>query len=249
MRRPKLSAAVITKNEEDKIADCLQSLYFADEIVVVDSGSTDRTVEIARSMGAKVIHNDWPGHIQQKNFAIDQTTGDWILSLDADERVSAQLRDEIIKTLDPLRAEGYAIPRLVYYINRWICHCGWYPARKVRLFKRGAGRWGGENPHDRVFMEGRVANLKGHIYHLSFDNISEHLTTIQSFTDIAAKERIDKGLTAGFWSMLLRPPGMFVKMYFLKLGFLDGIPGLIISLLSAYHVFSKYAKIWERSQR
>jgi len=244
----KLSAAIITKNEEDKIGDCIDSLSFADEIVVVDSGSTDRTVEIAKSKGARVVFHEWPGHIQQKNYAIDQTTGEWILSLDADERVSPELKLEIIEILKNPKADGYAIPRLVYYINRWIRHCGWYPARKVRLFRRDKGRWGGENPHDRVFMTGPVEKLNGDIYHLSFDDISEHFRTINSFTGIAAKERGDKKLFAPWLAMVLRSKFTFFKMYFLKLGFLDGAPGLIISALSAYHVFCKYVKIWERQK-
>jgi glycosyltransferase involved in cell wall biosynthesis len=249
MRRYKLSAAIITKNEEDKIADCIESLSFADEIVVVDSGSTDRTVDLARARGAKVVHNKWPGHVGQKNFALDQTTGDWTICLDADERVSKKLREQILIALENPKADGYAIPRLVYYINRWILHCGWYPARKVRLVRKGRGRWGGENPHDRLFVEGRVDNLRGDIYHLSFDDVSEHLRTINSFTDIAADERVGKGETAGYASMTLRPVGAILKMYFLKRGFLDGIPGLIVSALSAYHVFCKYMKIWERTGR
>jgi len=241
-----LSAAIITKNEEDKIADCLDSVAFAGEVVVVDSGSTDRTVEIAKAKGARVIFNQWPGHIQQKNFAIDQTRGEWVLSLDADERVSPGLKAEIERALANPAADGYAIPRLVFYINRWIRHCGWYPARKVRLFRRDRGRWGGENPHDAIFLKGRREILDGDIYHLSFDNLSDHLRTINSFTDIAAAERAAKNKKAGWLSIALRPPATFLKMYILKLGFLDGAPGVIAAVLSAYHVFCKYIKIWER---
>lgn len=244
----KLSAAVITLNEEEKIRRCLESLSFADEIVVVDSGSTDNTVRIAESMGARTVFHEWEGHIQQKNFAIDQTRGEWVLSLDADEIVSPELREEILKVLKNTRADGYAAPRLVYYINRWIRHGGWYPARKVRLFRRDRGRWGGENPHDRIILQGRRENLRGDIYHLSFDDISDHLRTINSFTDIAAAERAARGARAGWFSMAARPPAAFFKMYVLKLGFLDGVPGLIAAGLSAYHVFCKYAKIWEKTR-
>ncbi len=247
MQAPKLSAAIIAKNEEDKIGDCIDSVSFADEIVVIDSGSTDKTVEIAESKGAKVIFNQWPGHIEQKNFAIDQTTGRWVLSLDADERVSKKLREEIIAKLENPSAHGYAIPRLVYYINRWIRHCGWYPARKTRLFKRDKGRWGGENPHDKIILNGKEERLTGDLYHLSFDNISEHLRTINFFTDVAAKERAAKGKTAGLCSIVFRPPATFIKMYFLNLGFLDGGAGFIASTLSSYHVFCKYVKIWEKT--
>lgn len=245
----KLSAAVITKNEEKKIGDCLDSLSFADEIVVIDCGSTDRTAEIAESKGAKVIFHQWEGHIGQKNYAVGQTTGQWVLSLDADERVSAKLREEIQRALSNPVADGYAIPRLVYYINRWIRHCGWYPARKVRLFRRDKGRWTGENPHDRIELEGRCENLNGDIYHLSFDSISEHLQTIDHFTEIAAREKAAKNERAGFWPIVFRPPVTFIKMYFLKLGFLDGLPGFILSILSTYHVFCKYVKISEMSRR
>jgi glycosyltransferase involved in cell wall biosynthesis len=244
----KLSAAVITKNEEKKIGDCLDSLSFADEIIVVDCGSTDQTVEIAKSKGAKVIFHDWEGHIGQKNFAISQTSGEWILSIDADERVSAKLRGEIERELINPKADGYAIARLVFYINRWIYHCGWYPARKIRLFKKGHGIWSGENPHDKIELKGRCANIGGDLFHLSFDSISDHLKTIDSFTEIAAKERVAKNQKAGPFSILLRPPATFVKMYFLKLGFLDGIPGLILSGLSSYHVFCKYLKISRMSR-
>ncbi len=243
--RIKLSAAIITLNEEDKIGDCLASLSFADEIVVVDSGSEDRTVEIAESMGARTVFHRWEGHVQQKNFAIDQTRGEWILSLDADERVSEKLRDEIIDAVENPTADGYAMPRLVFYINRWIYHCGWYPARRIRLFKRDKGRWTGENPHDTIRLDGKTGNFRGDLLHLSFDTISDHLRTIDSFTEIAATERVAKHKAAGLASIMTRPVATFVKMYFLRLGFLDGIPGLIISTLSAYHVFCKYVKISE----
>ncbi|VAX18016.1 hypothetical protein MNBD_NITROSPINAE04-1388 [hydrothermal vent metagenome] len=246
MSRIKLSATVVTKNEEDKIADCLDSLSFVDEIVVVDSGSDDQTVEIAKAKGGKVIYHKWDGYIEQKNFALQNVTGDWVLNLDADERVSAQLRDEILKALQNPKADGYDIPRRAYYINRWIRHCGWYPARKMRLFKRGKGRWGGENPHDKVFIKGKCENLKGDIYHLSFDDISDHINTIQNFTEIGADEKLAKGKKGVWFSIALRPPATFIKMYFLNLGFLDGAPGFIVSALSSYHVFCKYIKMWEK---
>lgn len=241
----KLSAAVITLNEEAKIADCLQSLLFADEIVVIDSGSDDRTVQIAESFGATVIFNRWPGHVEQKNFAIDQTSGEWVLSLDADERVSKELQSSIMEVVKDGNFKACSIPRAVYYVNRWIRYSGWYPARKVRLFRRNAGRWGGENPHDRVFVNEPAKTINGDIFHLSFDNISDHLKTINSFTDIASRERLMKGFRAGLTDILLRPVVTFVKMFFLKAGFLDCMPGFIIASLSGYHVFCKYIKIME----
>lgn len=247
MTIPRLSAAVVACDEEDKIGDCIDSLFFVDEIIMVDSGSTDRTVEIAREKGAKVLHHKWYGYIEQKTYAFEQTTGEWVLNLDADERISAELRKEIEELLKNPTADGYAVPRLVYYINRWIWHSGWYPARKVRLFRREKGKWGGENPHDKILIDGKCKNLKGDIYHLSFDNISDHVATLQNFTNIASDEGVAKGRRSGWFSIFFRPLGAFLKMYFLKRGFLDGVPGFIVSSLSAYHVFSKHVKIWEKN--
>lgn len=248
MPRVPLTAAIITLNEEAKIADCLDSVAFADEIVVVDSGSTDRTVAIAGERGAKVIYNPWPGHVAQKNFAVAAAAHRWILSLDADERVSRKLRAEIEAALENPSFDAYEFPRPVFYLNRWMAHSGWYPARKVRLFDREKARWGGENPHDRVMVDGAVGRLDGDLYHLSFDDLTGHVATIQSFTDIAAGEREAKGERAGWVAIALRPPATFFKMYVLKLGFLDGVPGLVAAGLSAYHVFVKYVKLRERSQ-
>ena len=245
----KLSATVITFNEEEKIADCLDSLSFADEMVVVDSGSTDRTVEIARAKGARVVLNKWGGHIQQRNFAIGQAAGEWVLNLDADERISDRLKGEILSAIGNSSADGFVIPRMVFYINRWIRYCGWYPAPKIRLFRKGKGRATGENPHDRIELDGRLGKMKGDIYHFSFDNISDHLATINNFTEIAARERMAKGKRAGISSIILRPPAMFIKMYFFKGGFMDGIPGFIVCALSAYHVFCKYTKLREMGGR
>ncbi|MDH5510423.1 MAG: glycosyltransferase family 2 protein [Nitrospinota bacterium] len=242
----KLSAVVVCLNEEEKIADCLDSLSFVGDIVVVDSGSTDRTLEICRAKGARVFHNEWKGYIEQKNFALGKVDSEWVLSLDADERISASLRDEILVELIDPSADGYLIPRLAYYVNRWIYRCGWFPDRKMRLFRRGMGRWIGENPHDRVSVgKGKVAKMDGIIYHLSFEDIAAHVRTLNDFSTIGAQERLKKGKRSGMVSVITRPLFTFVKMYFIRLGFLEGAPGFIVSALSAYHVFSKYWKIME----
>jgi glycosyltransferase involved in cell wall biosynthesis len=240
-----VSAAVICLNEEQKIAACLKSLSFCDETIVVDSGSTDNTVAIAQELGAKVIHHDWPGHIEQKNYVITQTNGEWVLSVDADERVTKTLRLEIQRAVSSGEETAYWMPRVVYYINRWIRHSGWYPASKIRLFRRDAGAWGGENPHDQYRTDQPVGHLKGDLIHLSFDDIGEHVKTLNRFTDVAAAERIMKGRYASYGDIALRPLVTFIKMYFIKAGCLDGVPGLIAALLSTYHVFCKYVKIAE----
>jgi len=243
----KISVTIITKNEERKIRECLESVRWADEIVVVDSFSTDNTTEICREYTDKVYQLPWPGHIQQKNKAVDLASNKWVLSLDADERVTPELGKEIL-ALQKSGLEkfgGYEIPRLVFYMGKPVLHCGWYPARKLRLFDKTKSRWGGENPHDRISCSGAVGRLKGDMLHYSFDNISAHMATIESFTSIAASERHKKGIKGTLFHLIFRPPANFIKMYFLKLGFLDALAGFIICVLSSFHVFVKYAKLLE----
>lgn len=238
-----VSAVIISFNEKDKIADCLKSLSFADEIILVDSHSTDGTRKIAAQFGAKIIERDWPGHIEQKNFALSRAENEWVISLDADERVSEKLKKEILRVLENPQANGYSIPRKVFYINRWIKHCGWYPAPKVRLVKKVKSCWGGVNPHDALIVEGVVKKLSGDIYHLSFDSIYDHIRTIDSFTRIGAAEALKAGKRARFTDITLRPLFTFVKMYFIKRGFMDGLPGFIICVLSAFHTYTKYDRL------
>lgn len=245
--RPRISVCIITRNEEKKIRDCLESVCWADEIVVVDSHSTDNTVTICREYTDRVIIRDWPGHIQQKNYAVDSTSHPWILSLDADERVSEPLRKEIMELLSHglNEADGYQIARRVNYAGRWIRYCGWYPGYKIRLFRKDKGRWGGENPHDLVSCSGVVRTLKGDLLHYSFDSVSDHLKTIDFFTTISARELYKKGKRGGLCSLIFRPLWCFFKKYFLQLGFLDGRAGLTVCFLSACHVFVKYTKLRE----
>ena len=247
-----LSVCVITYNEERNIVACLQSVEaLADEVVVVDSHSTDRTREIAQSMGARVIERDWTGHIDQKNFAIDNAKNQWVLCLDADERVSPELGALIVQALadgSPAAHEdvdGYVVNRRTFYLGRFINHCGWYPDRKLRLFNRERGRWGGVNPHDRVNVEGATEALDGDLHHYSYDDIADHLKTIDFFSGISAAEKVERGQGKLFFMALFAPPLKFLKMFVLKLGFLDGRAGLIVCGLGAYYEFLKYARAWE----
>ena len=246
MGRPPVSVCVIAMNEEDRLEACLRSADFADEWIVVDSHSTDRTREIATACGARVIERDWPGHVEQKNFALSLARNDWVLCLDADERLSPELRASILAALDAAQpADGYEMNRRSWYLGRWIRHGGWYPDRKLRLFRRSKGRWGGTNPHDHVELDGRCARLPGDLLHYSYRCLSDHLRTIDSFTTIASREKHGRGEHAGFVSITLRPTWKFVRMYFVKGGFLDGVPGFFAAVSSAYYVFLKYAKLWE----
>jgi glycosyltransferase involved in cell wall biosynthesis len=251
------TACLITFNEEGNIVAALESVSFADEIIVVDSHSTDRTRELAngfrgrrrdgREVEPRVIERDWPGHVEQKNFAIDQARHDWVLCLDADERVSSRLRKEIESVLevDSPEFDGYTMPRRTFYLERWILRGGWYPDRKLRLFRKSRGRWSGINPHDHVKVIGRTKNLQGDLYHFSYRDIADHLRTINSFTDISSKEKLKRGIRFPLVRMLVHPPFKFFKMYVLKQGFREGIPGLIIAILGMFYVFLKYAKLWE----
>ena len=249
MTRPKLTVCVITLNEADHIEDCLRSADFADEWVVVDSGSTDGTREIAARFGATVVEREWPGHVAQKNAALDLATHDWVLSLDADERVSDELRASVQSALDRVGAgdttTAFACNRRTWYLGRWIRHGGWYPDRKTRLFRRSTARWGGVDPHDHVEASGPVVALDGDLLHYSYDSLSDHLRTIDSFTSIAATEKWKAGRRAGFADLTLRPLWKFLRMYLFRGGLLDGWPGFVVAATGSFYVFLKYAKLRE----
>jgi len=243
---PSLSVVIICKNEEANIRDCLESVKWADEIVVVDSGSTDRTLEIAREYTGRIIHHDWAGYGAQKEFALRQATGDWILSLDADERVSPELAEEIRSAIaGAADVAGFSMPRRTFYLGRWILHGGWYPDRKVRLVRRGAGAWTDSPLHERLRVRGRVGKLRGEILHYTYRDISDHLAVVDEFSTLAAEMMAASGRRRALAHAVLQSPWKFVNMYFLRLGFLDGIPGLILAVISSYYVFLKYAKLWE----
>lgn len=240
----KISACIISYNEEKKIEDCLKSLLpVADEIVVVDSLSTDNTINIARKYTDKIFSQEFLGHIEQKNFAISKASHEWIISLDCDERLTEQLQQSILAIKDHLdQSDAYCMPRKTFYIYRWLNHC-WYPDVKTRLFNKNTARWGGTNPHDRIITDGNnIRKLKGDIQHYSFDSVSAHLNTIDKFTEIGAIELIKKKKKFSVFSPLTHSTWMFIKMYFIKRGFLDGFAGLLASTLSFVHVFVKYSK-------
>jgi len=240
----KISACIISFNEEKKIEDCLKSLDgIVDEIIVVDSNSTDSTVEIARKYTDKIIFQDFLGFIEQKNFALQHAANDWVLSLDCDERLSPELQRAIIDIKDNIDdADAYKMPRKTFYVYRWLNHC-WYPDIKIRLFNKKHAHWGGTNPHDHIVTPGsNIIQLPGDIYHYSFDSISDHLKTIDKFTEIGADELIRKNKSFSMLSPFTHSSWLFIKIYFLKRGFLDGFAGIIVSVLSATHVFVKYSK-------
>jgi glycosyltransferase involved in cell wall biosynthesis len=239
-----LSVCIVAMNEEDRIEECIRSADFADECIVVDSHSTDRTRDLAASLGARVIERDWEGWVEQKNFAIDQATNEWVLCLDADERLSAELRVAIMTALErETDAQGFEFARLNRYMGRWIRHGGWYPDRKIRLFRRNRGRFAGRNPHDRVRVEGKVQRLEGDLLHDPYRSLSDHLRTIDRYTTVAAGEKHARGQRATLIDITFRPFGRFLRMFLIERGFLDGLPGFVVAITGSFYVFLKYAKL------
>ncbi len=238
-----LSAVIITFNEERNIGRCLDSLVgVADEVVVVDSFSTDRTAEICREKGARFVQHAFAGHIEQKNYALTQAAFDHVLSLDADEALSDTLRQSILAAKADWRAEGYAMNRLTNYCGQWIHHSGWYPDRKLRLFDRRLARWGGQNPHDKIEMnaEARQERLRGDLLHYSYYSVEEHYARARRYADIAAKAMHDRGRQANWWNLAFSPAVKFLRNYVLKLGFLDGRAGWTICRIAALETWWKY---------
>jgi len=246
----RISVTIITLNEEDRLAEALASVAWADEIIVVDAESTDRTVEIARQYTDRVIINPWPGYAAQKNFADRQASHEWILSLDADERVSPELRQSIERLKrEGAQHDGYRISRRAWYLGRWINHSGWYPDYQLRLYRRDCARWQGDYVHESVRVEGRVETLTGDLWHLTRRSLTEHHEVLGRYTTLAAEGDFAQGKTVGFLDLLWKPPLTFLRSYILKQGFRDGIPGLVIASFAAYYVFLKQAKLWEKQHR
>ena len=243
--RVRLSACIITLDEAERIEACLDSLDFCDEWVVVDSHSSDQTRELAAARGATVIERDWPGHVAQKEFAIRQAQHEWVLCLDADERVSPELREEILALRDagfPDRA-GWRMPRCSRWLGRWIRRGTWYPDLQLRLFDRRRGHWGGNNPHDKVVLQGSVGRLGGDLLHEPYRDLSEHLQTIESYTTIMAQGAHERGRRAHVGHLIVNPSVRFLRFYFLKLGMLEGWRGLALAYLAAHYVRLKYLKM------
>ena len=248
MTRPRLSVVVVTLNEAERVRACLESVVWADELVVVDAESQDKTVLIARELTDRVFVRPWPGFAAQKNFAIAQATGDWILSLDADETVSAPLRAEIeavVKGAGP--AAGYTVPRRNVFWGAWVRHGGLYPDRQLRLFRRGHGRFLERAVHESVAVDGTVGRLDGHLEHRSYRDIGDFLARADRYATLAADEAVAQGRRVGVSALVLRPLGRFLGMYVAGRGFLDGWRGFLLASLYAYYVLIRSAKIWERT--
>jgi glycosyltransferase involved in cell wall biosynthesis len=239
-----ITATIVTFNEERNIARAIESLRCADEVVVVDSGSNDKTREIAARLGARVIEEPWRGYAAQKNFAAGCASFDWILSIDADEALSEELEGEIATLKQEVPAfAAYSMPRLAQYLGRWILHGGWYPDPKVRLYDRSRAQWTGEYVHESIQVRaGGVGRLEGKLLHFTCDSLSAHLRTLDRYTTLAARELVDRGAKIGLRRLLIDPVWTFVRTWILRRGFLDGAQGIAIAWMAALYTFLKYAK-------
>lgn len=244
----RLSVVIITFNEERNILRCLESVKsIADEILVVDSFSTDATKNICESAGVRFVEHRFEGYIEQKNYALDCASHPYILSLDADEALSSGLRQSILDIKSNWTCGCYSMNRMSNYCGKWIRFGGWYPDTKIRLFTKDSGRWAGENPHDRFTPEAgqNCRHIKGDILHYSYYSIAGHIRQVNKFTDIASQSAVSAGKKSGLFSLLVRPAFKFIRDYFLRAGFLDGYYGFVIATITAHSTFLKYVKMRE----
>ena len=247
MSLTKISGVVIAFNEEAKIGRTLSSLrQVCDEVLVVDSFSTDSTPGICRDLADRFVQSSWQGYRVQKQFATDQAAHDWVLSLDADEVLADDLQSELLAWKgEEHRSDGYYIPRTALFMGRWIRHTTWYPDFQLRLFRRSKGKWEGGRVHESFKLSGSVGKLSGHILHYTYDSVSDFLAQLDRFSGLAAQDLWDAGRRVGLGHLALHPPATFLKNFVLKRGFLDGVPGFSVSMLSAFTVFFKYLKLME----
>jgi glycosyltransferase involved in cell wall biosynthesis len=246
MTSKKITAAIITFNEERNIERCITSLLdCVDEILVVDSFSTDKTEEICQKYNVRFIQNPFQGHIEQKNVALELATHDWVLSLDADEALTPALRESVLNTKNETDFGGYKLNRLTNYCGKWVHYCGWYPDTKIRLVNKQHAKWQGVNPHDRldVLNNAKIGQLKGDLLHYSYYTKEDHFKQIHYFGNIAANELIKKGKTASLLKIAVKTSAQFFKSFVLKRGFLDGKTGFLISIRSAYATYIKYSLV------
>jgi glycosyltransferase involved in cell wall biosynthesis len=243
---PRVTVTIITLDEAAHIADALDSAAWADEIVVVDSGSSDNTLAIARAKGARTETRAWTGYVDQKNFAASLANNDWIFSLDADERIPSALASEVraLLSTEPTRS-GYRVPRVTYHLGRWVRTTDFYPDYQMRLYDRRKAMWRGRYVHESVTVDGPSGQLTTELEHYSYRNLSDHLDRINAYTTLAARQMHESGRRTHAFDLLVHPPAAFLRNYILRRGFLDGTAGLTLSIVNAYSVFLKFAKLWE----
>lgn len=248
--RDPISAFIICFNEEQKIERALKSISWCDEIIVIDSGSTDRTREISLQYTKNVINRTWPGHVAQKQFGLSQCSHDWVLNIDADEEVSPELRtsiESILQESTPAieRFAGFQVSRIVRFLGRWWDHCGWYPEYRLRLLRKSKASWGGLDPHEKATVTGRVGTLKGDLFHYTYSSMADQINRLNRFSTHSAESLRKQGVSFKLFNLVANPIFRFCKFYFIKRGFLEGKAGFIVAVYEALSTFLKYAKLWE----
>jgi len=249
-QRATVSAFIVCCNEERQIRRCLESVAWCDEIVIVDSGSTDRTLEICHEFKTRVSHRAWSGYVDQKRHALSLCSGKWVLNLDADEEVSPALAAELQEitrrdSIGQITHNGYYINRVVFFLNRWWRKGGWYPEYRLRFCRREVTSWGGEDPHEKASVTGTTVRCRGELFHYSFTDLTDYVRRLNILASNAAATMHKKKLRWSLPYLLARPIARFVKFYFVKRGFREGVAGVIVAGIESYGVFLKYAKLWE----
>jgi glycosyltransferase involved in cell wall biosynthesis len=246
---PTISAFVVCCNEERQIRRCLESIKWCDEVVVVDSGSTDSTLAICQEYTNKIFYRPWSGYVEQKRYGLSLCAGTWVLNLDADEEVSPALAEELrrIAHSDSARVNGFYLNRVVFFLNRWWRKGGWYPEYRLRFCRRTKTSWGGHEPHEKAFVEGDTARCVGELYHYSFSDLADYVRRTNTLSSNATASLVQQGIRFSLLKMLVRPAARFFKFYVLKKGFREGTAGLIVALIEAYAVLLKYSKLWEQN--
>jgi glycosyltransferase involved in cell wall biosynthesis len=254
--RSPISGFVVTFNEQANIADCLKSLEFCDELLVVDSFSTDNTLVIAKELGAKVVQRSWAGYKDQKEFGCSTVSNEWVISLDADERVSEELKKSILYVLEQDHAgkidpeiAGYEVNRVVFHLGRWWRRGGWYPEYRLRFFRRSRVAWGGTEPHDKVIPSGITKRLDGELLHFSYKDLTDQVNRLNKYSSISVDSAVEGGRGFSVLSLIVNPFIRFFKFYIIKQGFREGVAGFVVATIEAFYTFLKYAKLWEKSRK
>ncbi len=245
--KPTVSAFIVCCNEEEQIRRCLESLVWCDEIVIIDSGSTDRTLDICREFTKTIFQRPWPGFVAQKRFGLEQCSSDWVLNIDADEVVTPELQKQIVEALgsDSVTC-GYELSRIVFFLGQFWRKGGWYPEYRLRLCKRDKTTWGGEDPHEKALVDGPTKRLNGELLHFTYRDFSNQIRTLNSFSQTSAESMWKRGERASLGKILLNPLARFFKFYLFKKGYREGIRGLFVALIEMFSVFLKYVKLWEK---
>jgi glycosyltransferase involved in cell wall biosynthesis len=249
-RGPKISAFIVCMNEEQQIRRCLESIKWCDEIVIIDSGSTDKTLDICREYTDRIFVRPWPGFVAQKGFGLEQCRGEWVLNLDADEAVTPELRDEMLAAVTaPGDYNGFYLLRVVFYLGKFWRKGGWYPEYRLRLCRRAVTTWGGSDPHEKAIVEGATTRLNSELWHFTYDNISNQIRSLNKFASDTAATLYGKGKRFSVSQLILNPIARFIKFYVFRKGYKEGFRGFLVAIFETFYVFLKYAKLWELSQK